>query len=495
LKWKFNFKSIKFRVWIYFLLLAGALLLLVWFLQIYFLTNYYEEMKVQQTRETALTLSSYYQNGNINEVINESQKATDGDDVYVRIDRGDKTIFPPDVNIEYQKAISEIQPILEDNMSASNSNRKAVVSKTIVDPDDGTKTFVTATCIDIKKEIVLYLVSPLTPITSTVTILQNQMFMIIIIGLVLAFLLSLYLSTRISRPITSITGAARKLADGQYGTSFPVDRRQYTEIQDLSRTLDKMSKELSKTLTLQKDLLANVSHDLRTPLTMIKSYAEMIRDLSGDIPEKRNAHLDVIIEETDRLNTLVSDMLTLSRMQSGTITLDETVFDLRQAIESVLRPYRILEAQEGYSIRFTCRAEKVLVNGDEEKIKQVVSNLLTNAIKYCGADKQIFVNLYRWGRRVHCEVVDHGVGIKPEELSHIWDRYYKTSSNHARSASGSGLGLSIVKEILTMHHAKFGVESKVGKGTTFWFELSTVEEAHPREQLPKTGRIHLLRRS
>ena len=96
---------------------------------------------------------------------------------------------------------------------------------------------------------------------------------------------------------------------------------------------------------------------------------------------------------------------------------------------------------------------------------------LDERAKYCGADKQILLNIRRWNNKIHFEVVDHGAGIKPDELAHIWERYYKSSTNHVRATKGSGLGLSIVSEILTLHKARFGAESKVGKGTTFWFEL------------------------
>jgi signal transduction histidine kinase len=165
-------------------------------------------------------------------------------------------------------------------------------------------------------------------------------------------------------------------------------------------------------------------------------------------------------------------MLALSAMQAGTLSMDIISFNIHDAVDSILAPYRVLEEKEGYTVHFNCR-EDIYVEGDEERIKQVISNLLSNAVKYCGHDKTVFINIRRWGKKVHFEVVDHGVGIKPEELSHIWDRYYKTSSNHVRPTRGSGLGLSIVKEILVMHGAKYGVESKVGKGTTVWFELNT----------------------
>ena len=223
-----------------------------------------------------------------------------------------------------------------------------------------------------------------------------------------------------------------------------------------------------------RDLMANVSHDLRTPLTMVKSYAEMIRDLSGDIEEKRNEHLKVIIDESDRLNALVNDILTLSAVQAGTLELKKQVFSVRDAFVSILKPYEILK-DDGYGIQFNCRTD-VLVKGDRERIKQVIANLVSNSVKYCGADKKVFINVKWWGQKVHCEFVDHGEGIKPEELSQIWERHYKSSSNHVRPTKGSGIGLSIVKEILLAHGARFGVESKVGRGTTFWFELDVATE-------------------
>ena len=186
------------------------------------------------------------------------------------------------------------------------------------------------------------------------------------------------------------------------------------KINNLADTLTAASIELEKSDMLQKDLIANVSHDLRTPLTMIRSYAEMIRDISGDKPEKRNAHVQVIIDEANRLNTLVNDMMVLSQMQAGTMELNIAPFDILAATESIANPYRLLEAN-GYDIRIECK-ENYMVVGDEDKIKQVISNFLTNAIKYCGADKQILLNIRRWNNKIHFEVVDHGAGIKPDEL-------------------------------------------------------------------------------
>ena len=148
---------------------------------------------------------------------------------------------------------------------------------------------------------------------------------------------------------------------------------------------------MERSSNLQRDIVANVSHDLRTPLTMVKSYAEMIRDLSGDNPEKRNAHLQIIIDEADRLNSLVNDLMTLSDVQAGTLQLNIERFRIKGLFDSVLQPYGVLQQKEGYSIVFNCRQD-VEVIGDSERIKQVVANLLSNAVKYCGDDKKIFIN-------------------------------------------------------------------------------------------------------
>ena len=197
----------------------------------------------------------------------------------------------------------------------------------------------------------------------------------------------------------------------------------------------------------------------------------MIRDLSGDNPVKRNQHLGVIIEESDRLNILVNDMLNLSRMQQRKIVLEKSEFDLSDSVRTLLTSYEILAENEGYKFIYN-NSEALPVFADKAKITQVISNLINNAVKYCGEDKEIIINVKRVARsKVRCEIIDHGQGIAPDEVSHVWERYYKSSTHHVRQTDGSGLGLSIVREILNLHKAQYGVNSKLGKGSTFWFEL------------------------
>lgn len=319
----------------------------------------------------------------------------------------------------------------------------------------------------------MFIFAPLAPIKSTIAILRSQLIYVTLISMLLALALSLYLSDRISKPIKDITKSAAKMGEGNYNVKF--HGGQYSEIKELADTLTKAEGELEKTCMYQKDLIANVSHDLKTPLTMIKSYGEMIRDLSGDNPEKRNTHINVIIEEADRLNSLVNDMLNLSQMQSRKIILEKEEFDINRVLTNMVNSYEILEQNEGYHIDYHHEKRPVMVYADQAKIRQTISNLVNNAIKYCGEDKEIIIRLKKKGRWIRFSVTDHGQGIAPDEINHVWERYYKSSTHHVRSTEGSGLGLSIVKEILVMHKARFNVESELGKGSTFWFEIPLIK--------------------
>ena len=322
-------------------------------------------------------------------------------------------------------------------------------------------------------EVYLYIFSPLYPVSSTVDILKDQLFYVTLITLIGAFSLAIYFANRISKPIKDITTTAKDMGRGNYNVKFVGNS--YSEINNLAAALNTATYELGNADARQKDLIANVSHDLKTPLTMIRSYAEMIRDLSGDNPKKRNTHLQVIIDESERMIHLVSDMATISAMQTKKIVLEKASFDLSAVSASILASYDIYQEQDGYDFVFNAPKD-CIVFADKDRITQVISNLTNNAVKYCGEDKYIALTIRKIGRKYRLEVSDHGPGIKPEELPHVWERYYKTSTNYVRETSGTGLGLSIVKEILMLHNANYGVESKVGKGSTFWFELDMVKK-------------------
>lgn len=225
--------------------------------------------------------------------------------------------------------------------------------------------------------------------------------------------------------------------------------------------------ELSKTEALRRDLIANVSHDLRTPLTMITGYSEVIRDLPG---ENTPENIQIIIDEATRLTTLVNDMLDISKLQSGTQPFNRTNFNLTESIRTILQRYSKLT---DYDITFSADQD-VMVNADELKISQVVYNLVNNAITYTGNDKVVAIRQLMNGSKVRIEVRDTGEGIPQDKLNDIWDRYYKVDKAHKRAQIGTGLGLSIVKTILDMHGGAYGVQSRENCGSVFWFELDTL---------------------
>ncbi|MBP3260849.1 sensor histidine kinase [Pseudobutyrivibrio sp.] len=315
-------------------------------------------------------------------------------------------------------------------------------------------------------EEVIMVNSVLTPVDATVSTLKVQLRFISAIMIVIAFALAATLSKSLSHSIIIINEGAKRLADGDYSVKF--NSRDYMEVAELSDTLNYTATELGKTDSFQKELIANVSHDLRTPLTMIKGYAEVMRDIPG---ENTPENVQVIIDETERLTGLVNDMLDISKLKAGTMTIQPEEYNITESIRHVLERYNKLREVEGYTIDFQYDDE-VIVYADEQKMYQVLYNLVNNAINYTGPDKKVTVIQKVIDDTLRIEVKDTGDGVKQEDIPYVWDRYYKDKTAHKRAISGTGLGLSIVKNVLELHGAKYGVSSKQGQGATFWFELS-----------------------
>ena len=192
-----------------------------------------------------------------------------------------------------------------------------------------------------------------------------------------------------------------------------------------------------------------------------------------DIPGENNPeNVQVIIDETERLTELVNDVLDLSKIRSGTRKPEPETFDLTETVRAVLTRYEKLTERDNYVITFSAD-ESVYVNADRTMILQVIYNLVNNALNYTGDDKKVSIDQSVWDNRVRISVIDTGGGIDEADIPYIWDRYYKVDKVHKRAKIGTGLGLSIVKGILESHGATYGVESKVGEGSNFWFELET----------------------
>ena len=311
-------------------------------------------------------------------------------------------------------------------------------------------------------------------LAETVSVMQLQLIIITGCVVVVSFFLSLYMSKKLARPIVEMSKTAKSWAEGNENATFKGES--YEEVAELADALNFAKEGIARTRGLQRDLLANVSHDLKTPLTMIKAYAEMIRDLSGDIKEKRDAHTQVIIDETDRLTMLVNDILDLSKLQSNVNVPVLTNVNLSELCEKVLYRFHDFAENSGYTI--ISDIDKDLYSLiDEKKIEQVFYNLIGNSINYTGNDKTVKVTLKREGDKILFQTMDSGKGISEDKIETVWNKYYRFSETHQRPVKGTGLGLSIVKTILVAHGLRFGVISEKGVGSNFFVEFKKAEKA------------------
>ena len=313
----------------------------------------------------------------------------------------------------------------------------------------------------------IMLIVDMAPLDSTVETLRFQLVWVTGIMVCLSLVLAIFLSRTLSKPIVSINKKAAKLAKGEFDIEF--EESGTKEINELANTLNYASHELTKVDKYRKELIANVSHDLRTPLTMITGYSEVMRDIPG---ENTPENMQVIIDEANRLSMLVKDLLDTSKLETGMVELNKEKFSITKTITDILTRY---EKLTDYKISFEY-SEEAFVFADKLKISQVIYNLINNAVTYTGEDKCVFVTQTVENREVKISVRDTGEGISEENLPYVWDRYYKIDKNHKRASIGTGLGLSIVKNILNLHGGRYGVISKPNAGSIFYFVLNLSSE-------------------
>lgn len=481
---KLDFRGIRFRIWMTILVLSAGILVLLGVLQIGLIRPYYRNSKISSVKLVADAIEEDLIREFSEEGIDAALQQTidnnvcvviyngKGQKVYDADGLGASCIFNYDYSkdsdgIEYDSGESLISLLNENNGEYSqNLENSRTSQEMIVYGKKIAETFA---------DYYIYVNSPLEPVDSVVSFFARQYGNYMILVLVIASIVAIWISKSVTRPIVSMNVEAKKLANADYSAKF--DGGKYTETEQLASTLNEANFKLSKIDELRRDLIANVSHDIRTPLTDIQAYAEMIRDISGDNKEKREKHLNVILRETDYMNRLVNDMSELSKMQTGNYHLNLDNMDLVSSIQDIVEIDGGLLERQNLEVKLDI-PDSLTVYADEIKIDQVISNYLSNAIKHSPSGSTIEIRAFRKKdeETARVEVIDHGEGISKEELPYIWDRYEKNSKSFSRSMSNTGLGLAIVKAILDTHHAKYGVESIEGKGSTFWFELKRTQD-------------------
>jgi len=447
-----------------------GVLVMLWLMQIVLLSAYFKEMKITQVKEVSNVIEESIENNqfSIKVQISAVQNNVCG------------LVYNSKGQLLYQVDALGLGCVL--NSNAIGFTQKIMNYTQLVDESPEKEFALTVTNSVIQQDMIvfgkklnlnfgsyyIFLNSSLLPIDSTISILQQQFVYVTIIVFVLFSIVSLIISSRLSKPIINMKKEAIKLAHGNYDVKF--EKGEFTEFTELAETLNYTSEELKKMDELRKDLIANVSHDIKTPLTMIKAYAEMIKDISGDNKKKREQHLDVILDEVNHLDHLVQDMTQLSQFQSNVVTLQTKNFNVVDLVNESLRLLDGLIKSNKIQVQIYSPKE-VIVIGDPLKIKQVLINFINNAIKFIGKDNQLVIQILCEEETVRIEVIDHGIGISRDDLPYIWDRYFKIDKHHHRNVAGTGLGLSIASAILKSHGCNFGVTSELDKGSVFWFEM------------------------
>lgn len=462
-------KSIALKLWLGMMALVSVVLILLWLFQIVFLDSFYTDMRISGIKNEGVQIVKELALGNQDQFRNRLDELAYNNNLTAELlDAQDNILYMAGATS------SNGQMPMMRNRVRIDAYHRALAGQSVLQPMThprfGSRFMLIALPAGISggQQGVLLLNLPLVPVQDTVNILKKQLLYISMVLLVTALLLTYLLSRTFSRPILDITRVAMEMASGNL--SARINSTRSDEIGRLADTINHMGQELTKIDQLRKDLIANVSHELRTPLSLIKGYAETIRDISGNIPEKREKQINIIIEETDRLSSIVDDILHLSQLQAGYINLQTSKFMLNDILGKVLKRFEILSEQTGVGIQLI-NIPGITVAADEARIEQVLYNLINNAFNYSVPGGTITVQAFQRGEMARIAVSDTGPGIPDDEIEHIWDRFYKGNITEQRKTSGTGLGLAIVKNILTAHQFSFGVESQMGRGTTFWFEL------------------------
>ena len=450
--------SLKKKILKYLIIFTFIILGVIWLLQILSLDIYYEMSKKSEIKNIASKVKSAYAENDYSNILDNLAYR---EDVCIEIIE-DKNIsyFTDSASRGCLIGSNELNSYKLSFMSSGNNS----VTYRVINPRFKNKALIYGLKID--ENTYAFISTSLEPISSTVSLLKRQLILTIGIVLLVAFLIAYTISKKISSPIEKITSISKKMSSGIYDVNFDTGT-DINEIKELEITLNKMSEELSKTENLRREFLANVSHDLKTPLTLIKANAEMVRDLNYNNKEKREKSLNTVTSEVDRLNLLVEDILDLSKIQSNAGDLDLEEFNISEIIRTIVERFNVLCERDGYSIE--CDLFDFNITADKKKIEQVIYNLITNAINYTGDDRKVFIKMKDDNNKVKVEIIDTGNGINDEDLEHIWDKYYKADKKYKRVTYGTGLGLSIVKNILNLHKFEYGVESKKNEGTTFYF--------------------------
>ena len=315
--------------------------------------------------------------------------------------------------------------------------------------------------------------APINDIYTTANTILNICYITLAILFFLSFIILMFFTQLVYRPLRRITFGAEQYAQGNYHYEIQLDSRD--EMGYLAASLNYMAGTIAGQEDDQKKFVANVSHDFRSPLTSIRGFLEAMID--GTIPpEMHEKYLTTVLNETDRLTKLTNSLLTLNNLNTSGMMLDLSNFDINQVIRDLAASFEGSCRSKNLSIALSLTGEEMIVRADSERIKQVLYNLVDNAIKFSHSDSEIKIETTLRKNKLFISVKDTGIGIPKDDIGLIWNRFYKSDSSRGKDKRGTGLGLSIVKEIINAHNENINVISTEGEGTEFIFSLPIVDD-------------------
>ncbi|MBC9783984.1 HAMP domain-containing protein [Heliobacterium chlorum] len=330
---------------------------------------------------------------------------------------------------------------------------------------------------------VLYVFAALEPMDETVSHIRSWVFGASALALLLSTLAAYLLSKKVARPLTILYGAAEKMRQGDFEQKIPVESDD--EIGRLGQTLNTLSAELSKSLAeletkniqlargmqSMQDLAANVSHDLRTPLFLVQGYAEALRDDMPKTPEDRREMAGIILEESERMQRLVQDLLQLAQLESGYMPVAIEPLDPEELTRRVLRKMNTLAEEKSVQLIVQIPEHLPVIMGNGDRLTQALINLVDNALRHTPKDGQVTLEVEQTTSFLRFTVSDTGSGLAEEDIPRVWERFYRGEKSRTRKIPGTGLGLAIVKAIIESHGGQVGAANNGGPGARFYFTL------------------------
>ncbi len=457
------------KLWGFIILNIVIIFAISWIFQVVFFEKYYvyQRNKIMQ--------------GELTEVSSMIENNTSSDDIlHEIIDFGSASdclviVTDENFNIDYTSATNKVNnsdSIIQENVNYIKTKIQPQTQKTVKlfkTKDTRFTSIVMGNSVNDAQKGYVIIQSFMEPINETTAVLKQQLMMVCLFSLLIGSCIAFILANKFSKPILEINEASKRIAEGYFDTVVSVKSKD--EVAMLAQTINHMARQLKQKDNIQKQFIANISHELKTPISSIRAYGELLLDCDIVDKKDKDKYAEIIIMNSKKLTTMVEDILELSEIQSGNYILECSSFCLIVLIKDTINNIQALAAEKNVQIVLKTFNDTLLIIADKNKINSVFCNILQNAIRHSNLDGIVEISITNIASNIHINIIDYGEGIPRDTLPYIWDRFYKVDKSRKSGKSCAGLGMAIVKEIFELHHYTYGIESQIGVGTRVWFTI------------------------